>query len=239
MKSELGVGFEASQWVANAYLLTLAGLILFGVSVGDTFGQRRTFILALSGFAAASIARGLAPTAGALVVLRGVPGAAAAFLIPASLALVGAAFSGEDRGRAVGTWAAARALTTALDPPLGVVGRCRRMAIRLFPERVDRRRSRTRETRPAKSAGPRRQPRFLEYNLGRAVPRFDELRTDRGGDARVIARGGVRSACASAWRSVGVAREASAPSGRAAASLPRLALRCRERDDGVWCCTRR
>ena len=175
VKSELGVGFEASQWVANAYLLTLAGLILFGGSVGDTFGQRRTFILALSGFAAASIVRGLAPTAGALVVLRGVPGAAAAFLIPASLALVGAAFSGEDRGRAVGTWAAARALTTALDPPLGVVGRCRRMAIRLFPERVDRRRSRTSDTRPAKSAGPRRQPRFLEANLGRAVPRFDEL----------------------------------------------------------------
>lgn len=80
VKSELGVGFEASQWVANAYLLTLAGLILFGGSVGDTFGQRRTFILALSGFAAASIARGLAPTAGALVVLRGMPGAAAAFL---------------------------------------------------------------------------------------------------------------------------------------------------------------
>ena len=139
MKSELGVGFEASQWVANAYLLTLAGLILFGGSVGDTFGQRRTFILGLSGI---------------------------------------------------------------------------------------------RRPRPAKSAGPRRQPRFLEYNLGRAVPRFDELRTDRGGDGRVIARGGVRSACASAWRSVGVAREASAPSGRAAASLPRPALRCRERDDG-------
>ena len=49
MKSELGIGFEASQRVANAYLLTLAGLILFGGSVGDTFGQRRTFILGLSG----------------------------------------------------------------------------------------------------------------------------------------------------------------------------------------------
>jgi MFS family permease len=49
VKSELGVGFEASQWVANAHLLTLAGLILFGGPVGDTFGQRRTFILGLSG----------------------------------------------------------------------------------------------------------------------------------------------------------------------------------------------
>jgi len=119
VQSELGVGFEASQWVANAYLLTLASLILFGGSVGDTIGQRRTFILGLSGFAAASIACGLAPTAAALVVFRGVQGAAGALLIPASLALVGTAFSGEDRGRAVGTWAAAGALTTALGPPLG------------------------------------------------------------------------------------------------------------------------
>lgn len=119
VQSELGVGFEASQWVANAYLLTLASLILFGGSVGDTLGQRRTFILGLSGFAAASIACGLAPTAAALVVFRGVQGAAGALLVPASLALVGTAFSGEDRGRAVGTWAAAGALTTALGPPLG------------------------------------------------------------------------------------------------------------------------
>ncbi|HEY4209843.1 MAG TPA: MFS transporter, partial [Steroidobacteraceae bacterium] len=119
LQLDLGVGFEASQWVANAYLLTLASLILFGGVVGDTFGQRRTFIFGLSGFAAASIACGLAPTATALVVFRGVQGAAGAFLIPASLALVGTAFSGEDRGRAVGTWAAAGAITTALGPPLG------------------------------------------------------------------------------------------------------------------------
>ena len=119
LQPELGVGFEASQWVVNAYLLTLASLILFGGSVGDTFGQRRTFILGLSGFAAASVACGLAPTVMALVVFRGVQGAAGAFLIPASLALVGTAFSGEERGRAIGTWAAAGAITTALGPPLG------------------------------------------------------------------------------------------------------------------------
>jgi EmrB/QacA subfamily drug resistance transporter len=156
VQSELGVGFEASQWVANAYLLTLASLILFGGSVGDTIGQRRTFILGLSGFAAASIACGLAPTAAALVVFRGVQGAAGALLIPASLALVGTAFSGEDRGRAVGTWAAAGALTTALGPPLGgwlvdVVGwrsvfflnapiaaAALAMAIQVRPDRPDR-----------------------------------------------------------------------------------------------------
>lgn len=87
VQSELGVGFEASQWIANAYLLTLASPILFGGSVGDAIGQRRTFILGLAGFAAASIASGIAPNAAALVIFRGLQGAAGAFLIPASLAL--------------------------------------------------------------------------------------------------------------------------------------------------------
>lgn len=85
-------------------------------SVGDTLFQRRTFILGLSGFGAASIAYGIAPTAAGLVVFRGVQGAAGAFLI--RLVLVGTAFPREDRGPAVGTWAAAGALTAALGPPL-------------------------------------------------------------------------------------------------------------------------
>jgi MFS family permease len=81
-------------------------LILFGVSVCGMTGQQRTFILSLSKFAAASIACGIAPNAATLVIFRGVHGAAGAFLIPASPALVGTALSGG-------------ALTTALDPPLG------------------------------------------------------------------------------------------------------------------------
>lgn len=119
MQQEVGVGFEASQWKANAYILTLASLILFGVSVCGMTGQQRTFILGLSKFAAASIACGIAPNAATLVIFRGVHGAAGAFLIPASPALVGTALSGEGRVRAVGTRAATGALTTALDPPLG------------------------------------------------------------------------------------------------------------------------
>ena len=46
-------------------------------------------------------------------------GAAAALLTPASLAIIGATYSGDARGPAIGTWAAAAALTTALGPPLG------------------------------------------------------------------------------------------------------------------------
>ena len=111
--------FGTMQWVVNGYMLTLASLILFGGAAGDRFGRRRIFIIGLVGFAVASPACGLAPSATWLVAARLVQGAAAALLIPTSLAIIGATYGGEARGPAIGTWAAAGALTTALGPPLG------------------------------------------------------------------------------------------------------------------------
>ncbi|MEP6917785.1 MAG: MFS transporter, partial [Acidobacteriota bacterium] len=107
------------QWVVNGYLLTLASLVLLGGSAGDHFGRRRVFLVGLAGFTAASIGCGFAPAAGWLITARLVQGAAAALLMPTSLAIIGASYTGEARGSAIGTWAAAGALTTALGPPLG------------------------------------------------------------------------------------------------------------------------
>lgn len=119
IRSDLEAGLGTMQWVVNGYMLTLASLILLGGSGGDRFGRRRVFMIGLTGFAAASLACGLAPSAPWLVAARLVQGAAAALLTPASLAIIGAAYRGEARGPAIGTWAAAGALTTALGPPLG------------------------------------------------------------------------------------------------------------------------
>jgi EmrB/QacA subfamily drug resistance transporter len=107
------------QWVINGYMLTLASLILLGGSAGDRFGRRRVFTIGLVGFALTSLACGLAPSAPWLIAARLAQGVAAALLTPTSLAIIGAAYSGEERGAAIGTWAAAAALTTALGPPLG------------------------------------------------------------------------------------------------------------------------
>src|SRR5262245_3925314 len=119
MQRDLETTFGTMQWVANGYMLTLASLILLGGAAGDRFGRRRIFMIGLAGFAVASLACGLAPSASWLVAARLVQGAAAALLTPASLAIIGAAYHGEARGPAIGTWAAAGALTTALGPPLG------------------------------------------------------------------------------------------------------------------------
>lgn len=119
IQRSLGSEFATMQWVANGYMLTLASLILLGGSAGDRFGRRRIFLIGLIGFAAASLACGLAPSASWLIGARLAQGAAAALLTPASLAIIGAAYTGEARGPAIGTWAAAGAITTALGPPLG------------------------------------------------------------------------------------------------------------------------
>ncbi|CAN5275420.1 MFS transporter [soil metagenome] len=117
--ADLKADFGAIQWVVNGYLLMLASLMLLGGSLGDRYGQRRVFIAGLCGFTVASAACAFASSSAVLIAARAVQGAAAALLTPASLALIGAHFSGEARGRAIGTWAAAAALTTAFGPVLG------------------------------------------------------------------------------------------------------------------------
>jgi EmrB/QacA subfamily drug resistance transporter len=119
MQRSLDTSLGTMQWVVNGYMLTLASLTLLGGSAGDRFGRRRVFMVGLAGFAAASLVCALAPSALWLVAARLAQGVTAALLMPASLAIIGATYSGEARGPAIGTWAAAGALATALGPPLG------------------------------------------------------------------------------------------------------------------------
>jgi EmrB/QacA subfamily drug resistance transporter len=119
MQRDLHASLATMQWVVNGYMLMLASLILPGGSSGDRFGRRHVFLIGLCAFVLASLACALAPGTAWLIIARLVQGIAAALLVPASLAIIGAAFSGAARGRAIGTWAGAAALTTALGPPLG------------------------------------------------------------------------------------------------------------------------
>jgi EmrB/QacA subfamily drug resistance transporter len=107
------------QWVINGYMLMLTSLILLGGSMGDRFGRKQTVIVGLVLFALASLACGVAPTAAWLIGARAGQGVGAALFVPASLAIIGVAYSEEERGRAIGTWSASAAIMTAIGPPLG------------------------------------------------------------------------------------------------------------------------
>ena len=111
--TELGAGFAGLQWTVNAYTLALASLILLGGSLGDHLGRRRVFVIGVVWFALASLLCGLAPNLELLIAGRALQGIGAAFLVPQSLAIISASFPREVRGRAIGVWAAASAITRA------------------------------------------------------------------------------------------------------------------------------
>jgi len=119
LQHDLGASAAGLSWTINAYLLPLGALILIGGGLGDHFGRRRLFLIGLSTFTLASLACAVAPSLVWLLGGRGLQGLGAALLMPNSLAILGAAFTGERRGRAVGTWAAMGALAGAIGPVLG------------------------------------------------------------------------------------------------------------------------
>jgi EmrB/QacA subfamily drug resistance transporter len=115
----LGGGLAAQQWVVNGYLLTLGSLILVGGSLGDLYGERRTFALGVTGFGVASLGCALAPTIGWLVAARAVEGMASALLTPASLAVIVNTFPESERGAAIGAWTAWGTIAVVLGPLVG------------------------------------------------------------------------------------------------------------------------
>jgi EmrB/QacA subfamily drug resistance transporter len=119
LQRELGASGAELQWVIEGYALFLSALILIGGSLGDLFGRRRVFAIGIALFAAASLACALAPNVGLLILARCVQGIGGALATPGSLSLVSAYFQGAERGKAIGTWSAFGAATSALGPVLG------------------------------------------------------------------------------------------------------------------------
>src|SRR5687768_7317333 len=113
---DLGGGLAGQQWVANAYLLTLAALILVSGSLADLFGERRLFVLGVTGFGITSVLCAVAPSIGFLVAARALQGVSGALLTPASLAIIIAVFPPAERGKAIGSWTAWGGIGILLGP---------------------------------------------------------------------------------------------------------------------------
>src|SRR3954447_21300644 len=114
---DLHAGGAALQLVVAGYGLTLAMLLVTGGRLGDLYGRRRVFSLGLALFSLTSAVCGLAPTATVLVLGRLAQGAAAAMLMPQTLAVINTSYSGQARSRAF----AAYGLTMGVGAVLGQV----------------------------------------------------------------------------------------------------------------------
>ena len=120
---KIGESFHAAtaevQWVMNAFTLPLSALLLTGGAAGDLYGRKRLLLSGILLFSLASILCAAAPGLEIFLAGRALQGLGAAMLLPSSLAILSASFTGERRGRAVGTWAAAGAIAGAVSPLLG------------------------------------------------------------------------------------------------------------------------
>jgi MFS transporter, DHA2 family, methylenomycin A resistance protein len=120
IRRELSGGMSGLQWVADGYTLMFAALLLSAGSLSDRLGARRAFGAGMVLFVLASAGCGLAPTLPVLVAARLVQGAAAAALMPASMALVSQAYPDPARrARALGLWAMGGAAASTSGPLLG------------------------------------------------------------------------------------------------------------------------
>jgi len=119
IRATLPATLAEALWISNAYMLFLSSLILIGGAAGDRYGLRRVFMIGICVFTVASILCAIAPNAEALIVARAVKGIGAAIMVPGSLAIIAKAYPADERGKAIGIWAAASALTTAAGPILG------------------------------------------------------------------------------------------------------------------------
>jgi EmrB/QacA subfamily drug resistance transporter len=142
IQSSLGFSAPELQWIVDAYSITFAGFLMLGGRAADHFGQRRMFVIALLLFGLASLAGGLAPDRGLLVVARAAQGLGGALMAACSLAIITSSFApGPQLHRAIGAWASMNGLGGAagmlfggliteflswrwvllINPPIGIV----------------------------------------------------------------------------------------------------------------------
>ncbi|MGC4897180.1 MFS transporter [Micromonospora sp. DT31] len=105
VQADLDMPTDHGAWVINGYLLTAGGLVLLGGRLTDLLGRRRLFVIGTVVFAASSLACGLAPGGGWLIVARFVQGCGEALASPAALSLIAVMFTDSaERGKALGVW---------------------------------------------------------------------------------------------------------------------------------------
>ena len=118
---DFGGGLALQQWVIDGYLLTLGALILVAGAISDAFGRLVVLRVGLVVFAVSSLLCSVAPSGWVLVAARCLQGVGAAFLVPSSLAMINARFSGGQQARAIGTWTAWTGMAFVIGPLLGGV----------------------------------------------------------------------------------------------------------------------
>ncbi|MGW5738769.1 MULTISPECIES: DHA2 family efflux MFS transporter permease subunit [Streptomyces] len=116
---DLDASSGQAQWIQESYAIVFAALLLLTGRLADIFGARRIFVAGVVIFAVTSVLAGLAPGSGLLILARFLQGAGAAMILPTSLSLLNATFTGKARGQAFAVWGSTIGAAAALGPLLG------------------------------------------------------------------------------------------------------------------------
>jgi EmrB/QacA subfamily drug resistance transporter len=119
IRDELHASSSQLEWILGAYPLAVAAALVVGARLGDLFGRNRMFVLGTVGFTAASLACGLAPSAGALIAFRIVQGLAAALMIPQGFGILRKIFPREELPKAFGIFGPVIGSAAIIGPILG------------------------------------------------------------------------------------------------------------------------
>jgi EmrB/QacA subfamily drug resistance transporter len=119
LATKLGAGTADIQWMINAYVLTLAGLLITAGSMADRFGRKRSVLFGLTVFGLGSLVAAFSLSSGMLIGARAVMGLGAACLMPGTLAVVMQVFDEEERPKAISIWTAVLSVGVAIGPVIG------------------------------------------------------------------------------------------------------------------------
>jgi EmrB/QacA subfamily drug resistance transporter len=120
LQADLHASLAGLQWVADAYLLVVAALLMLTGSTADRLGRKRLFLIGLAGFGVGSLLCSVAPNTGSLIALRMLQGVGGSMLTPISLSIVRNTFTDhKERVRALGVWSGIFGVATACGPVVG------------------------------------------------------------------------------------------------------------------------
>ncbi|MFH8369816.1 MFS transporter [Streptomyces sp. NPDC018031] len=116
---DLRIGSVEAQWIQESYAIAFAALLLLTGRLCDLYGARKLFTAGLVLFGVTSLLAAVAPSGGLLILARGLQGIGGAMILPASLALLNATFSGRARAQAFAVWGSTIGAAAAVGPLLG------------------------------------------------------------------------------------------------------------------------
>ena len=119
LQREFNATATTLQWMIDAYILVFAGLLLTMGSLGDRFGRKRALQAGIVVFGLSSMVAAYAGSSAQLITARALMGIGGALIMPSTLSIITNVFPRDERGKAIGIWAAVAGMGIGLGPLLG------------------------------------------------------------------------------------------------------------------------